>query len=82
MCKLYILKYLFISILFWILSKGYFFVMAKRPTSMYSKAETDSLFTNIAKLFFKNLYFVNDEVREGCPKLKGTLPYLPFLFCP
>ena len=38
------------------------------------KAETDSPFTVVANLFstLKNLYFENDEVRAGCPKLGNT----------
>ena len=38
----------------------------------HSKA--DSLFTIVTKIFltYKNLYFVNDEVRTGCLKLGHT----------
>ena len=46
------------------------------------KKETDSPFTSVAKLFFtcKNLYFVNDEVWAGCPKLRhATSKVLSFI---
>ena len=56
--------------------------------------KTDSPLTIVAKLFFtsKNLYFVNYEVRAGCPKLghitlischpSPLAPPLPFVFAP
>ena len=42
--------------------------------SKFNNFKTDSTFTIVAKLFFicKNLYFANDEVRVGYPKLGHT----------
>ena len=41
------------------------------PFERWNNFKTDSPFTIGAKVFFtcKNLYFVNDEVKAGCPKL-------------
>ena len=54
----------------------------KSPFESWNNFKTDSPFTIVAKLFFtcKNLYFVNDKVRAGCPKLGHTIIHL-FFYC-
>ena len=44
------------------------------PLESSNNSKTDSPFTIVEKLFltFKNIYFVNDKVRAGCPKLEHT----------
>ena len=48
----------------------------KSPFKSWNNFKTDSPFTIVENFFFicKNLYFSNDEVRAGCPKLNET-PY-------
>ena len=45
----------------------------------HSKSETISKLTAHKHICWKNLYFVNDEVRAGCPKLGHNT--LVFLIC-
>ena len=52
----------------------------KSPFESGFKFESNSPFTIIAKLCFTSnkLYFVNDEVRAGCPKLGHTILFLNY----
>ena len=52
----------------------------KSPFEIWNHFKSESSSTNAAKLFFacKNSYFVNDDVRAGCPKLGHTT--LPCIF--
>ena len=51
----------------------YIWIYLSRGT--ISQDTSDSPFADVAKLFFtcKNLYFVNDKVRAGCPMLGLTI---------
>ena len=52
--------------------------ITKSPFESWNNFKTDSLFSIVAKLFLacKKFYFVNNEVRAGCPKLGYTILHI------